>query len=115
MSNKTQFLPFKILTALNIILALIYGIGAYFVIPAFRELFISAGADLPAITLLVLDSYQYWIAIVILPIGLYLTYLTNDALSKAGETRLLTISIALFVFLILCLPLVIVALYAPLN
>ena len=103
----------KILAILTAAIILVYGVGAYFILPDFEELFISFGADLPFITKAVLVSYPYWLVALLIPIGIYIRYLTKRELSEKVKNRILFVFVSMLLFSIVLLPVVIAAMYLP--
>jgi type II secretory pathway component PulF len=103
----------KILAILTAISNLVYGIGAYFVFPDFEKLFLEFGVDLPFLTNVVLVSYPYWLAVIIIPIGIYIRYLTKPELPKKVKNRILFVFVSMLLFSIVLLPLSVSLMYLP--
>lgn len=105
-----------ILKTLNVIVAvimLIYGIGAFFVIPQFENLFISFDAELPLITKLIFYSYRFWLALIIIPVFIHIKYITKTEISHEMKSRLIIILSLALPFLLLFLAVITYAMYAP--
>ena len=103
----------RVLAILTMMSVLICGIGAFIVLPEFEELFINLGAELPFSTQLVLETYPYWLVVLIIPIGIYLKYLTQQELSKKVKNIVLLIFVSMLLFSVALIPLVITAMYLP--
>lgn len=103
----------RILAILTAISVLIYGVGAFFVLPEFEELFINFGAELPFGTKIVLVTYPYWLVALTIPIGIYIKYLTHQEISKKVKNRILFVFVSMLLFSIVLLPLVVTAMYLP--
>lgn len=103
----------KLLTIINAVLIFFVYIGSFFIIPEFSELFKGFGAELPLATLFVLKSYKYWVVFLIIPIFIYLKYLTTSRISSITEKNLIVVNISILVFLVLFLPLLVIAMYLP--
>ncbi len=56
--SQRTFLRLFVASATAVSIAL--GAGAYWMVPRLRDAFVSFGADLPVPTLVLLDTYQYW-------------------------------------------------------
>ncbi|WP_417546688.1 hypothetical protein [Marinobacter sp.] len=103
----------KILAIFTAITNLVYGIGAYFVFPEFEKLFLEFGTDLPFLTNVVPVSYPYWLAVLIIPIGIYIRYLTKSELSKKVNNRIFFVFVSTLLFSIVLLPLSVSLMYFP--
>jgi type II secretory pathway component PulF len=103
----------RILTVINAILICIFSLGAFFIIPEFAELFKGFGAELPIATLFVLESYKFWPIFLIVPVFIYVKYLTSEKLAVNTEKNLLIVNISILVFMALLLPLLVYVMYLP--
>lgn len=103
----------RILAALTAILILTYEIGAFFVLPEFEQLFVNFGDKLPLSTKIVIVTYPYWLVALIIPIGIYVKYLTRQELSKKVKNRILFVFVSMLLFSIVLLPLIVTAMYMP--
>lgn len=103
----------RIFTILNSVLILLYSIGAYFVIPPFVDLFAAFDAQLPLLTKLMIHSYPYWIFLLVIPVVVFFEYIYNKEGSDAVNKTASIISITLFAFLVLLLPLIVAAMFLP--
>jgi len=77
------------------------------------RLFLGFGADIPLFTKAVIVSYPYWLAALVIPIGIYIKYLTQQDLSKKVKNRILFIFVSMLLFSIVLLPLIVTAMYLP--
>jgi len=103
----------KILSIINAVLIITYGIGAFIVLPDFENVFVSFDAELPLLTKIIMASYPYWLATAVIPIGIYVKYLRKEQLKKSLQDQLFSVSIVMTVFLCTLLPTVIYAMYLP--
>ena len=106
-------LPLKILSILNIILIIVVSSYALHLVPQFDEMYKSFGGNIHPLTKLVRISYRYWLLLAIIPIGIYMKYLTSDNNLKPIPKIIFPSQILLLLFLILLAIFLIVILYLP--
>lgn len=88
---------------------------ALYVVPQFFEMYDYFGTNnLPFLTNLIIATYQYWLILVIIPIGVYSKYVhTNTDNEQILPKNILPLLILFLFFIVLLLPLMITSLYLP--
>jgi len=103
----------KILAALIAILIIIYSVGAFYILPEFEKVWDGFDTELPLLTKILIVSYPYWLAMLIIPFTIYRKYLTKTDLSKKIKTRILILFIIMLIFEVLFFPALIAVIYLP--
>ena len=103
----------KIFAALIAILIIIYSVGAFYILPEFEKVWDGFDIELPLLTKLLIVSYPYWLAMLIIPFIIYRKYLTKIDLSKKIKTRILFLFIVMLIFSVLFFPALIAIIYLP--
>ena len=100
--------------ALNItngLLLLIYSIGAFWLIPNFKKLFVGLEIELPLVTKIIISTYGFWWLLILIPIIVHFIFIRSVKNTQSNFlTKVLVIKLALLIVLI---PFIIYALYLP--
>jgi len=108
-----MFRDIRFLTGINASILFFYALAALFIVPQFEKLFEGFGAELPAATRFVIDSYHYWWLIPVLMIVQFL-YLRFGHVTSATAQRFLFVLNLFFVALeVLFVPAMIIIFYLP--